>query len=55
MNINYKENGVKKSFSFKEKHQYHVSWLGEHDYSAHNEKKGDYNKYPSLSYFTDEH
>ena len=37
------------------KHQYRVSKYGEQDCSAHHEKNGDYNKYPSLTYFTDEH
>ena len=37
------------------KRQYHVSQCGEHDCSAHNEKNGDYNVYPSLSHSTDEH
>ena len=55
MNINYKENGGKKSFCYKQKNQYRGSQCGEHDFSAHNEKYGDYNEYRSLSYFTDEH
>ena len=37
------------------KQQYRVSKYGEHDYSAHNEKNGDYNEYPSSSHFTNEH
>ena len=54
MNINYKENGGK-AFLAKAKHQYHVSQCGEHDCSVHNEKKGDYNEYSSLSHFPDEY
>ena len=52
MNINYKKNGGKKSFSFKSKHQYRESQYGKHDCSAHEKKNGDYNEYPSLSNFT---
>ena len=37
------------------KHQYHVSQCGEHDYSAYNEKNGDYNEHQSLSHFMGEH
>ena len=44
-----------KAFHENAKHQYHASQWGEHDCSAHNEKNGDYNEYPSLSHFTDEH
>ena len=54
MNVNYKENGEKKSFLAYPKHQYHVLQLGEHDCSAHKEKNGDYNEYPSLSHFTNQ-
>ena len=54
MNINFKENGGKKAFVVNQKHQYCVSQCGEHYYSAHTEKNGDYNQYPSLSYFNDE-
>ena len=36
------------------KPQYRVSQCGDHHCSAHNEKNGDYNKRPSLSYFTNE-
>ena len=44
-----------KAFLANPKHQYHVSQWGGHDYSAHNEKNGDYCEYPSLSHFIDEH
>ena len=44
-----------KAFLANPKHQYHVSQSGEHYYSAHTEKNGDYNEYPSLSHFEDEH
>ena len=43
-----------KAFVANPKHQYRASQWGEHDCSAHNEKNGDYNEYPSLSHFTDE-
>ena len=36
-------------------HQYLESQCGEHDCSTHNEKNGDYNEYPSLTHFMDEH
>ena len=51
MNFNCKENGGKKAFLAKPKHQYHVSQYGEHDCSATNKKGGDYYKYPSLFHF----
>ena len=35
--------------------QYRASQCGEHDYSRHNKKNGDYNEYPGLSHFTNEH
>ena len=54
INFDYKENGGKKAFLANPKHQYHVSQCGEHDCSAHNEKNGDYNEYPSLSHFTNQ-
>ena len=38
MNINYKENGGKKSFFANPKHQYRVSQYEEHDCSANNKK-----------------
>ena len=44
-----------KAFLPNPKHQYRVFQYGEHYYSAHTEKNGDYNEYPSLSYFKDEH
>ena len=55
MNINYKENGERKSFSCKSQASNHVPQCGEHDSSAHNENNGDFYDYPSLSHFTDEH
>ena len=42
MNINYKENGGKESFSCNPKYQYRVSQLGEYDYSDNNKKNGFY-------------
>ena len=45
----------RKAFLTNPKQQYHVSKWGEHDCSAHNKKNEDYNEYPSLSQFTDEH
>ena len=45
----------RKAFLANPKHQYFVSQWGEHDGRAHNEKNRDYNEYPSLSYFTNEH
>ena len=54
MNINYEENGEKKSFSCNPKHGYHVSQLGELDCSTHNKKNGDYYEHLSLSHFMDE-
>ena len=55
MNINYRENGEKKSFSYNPKYQYLVSQYGGYDCSAHNEMNVDYYHYPSLTHFTDEH
>ena len=55
MNINYKENGGKKSFFCKPKHQYHVSQYAKHDCSAHNKKNGDYYKYQGLFLFMVKH
>ena len=55
MKINYKENGGKKSFLANLKHQYYVSKYGEHNCGPLNKKNEDYNEYPSLSHFTDEH
>ena len=37
------------------RYQARVSQCGEHDWSAHNEENGNYNDYPSLSHFTNEH
>ena len=54
-NINFKENGGKKSFSCKSKASMLCTECGEHGYSANNKKNKDYYKYPSLSLFTDEH
>ena len=45
----------RKAFLASPKHQYHVSKYREHDCSAHNEKNGDYNEYPSLYHFADEY
>ena len=45
----------RKVFLANPKEQYRVSYCGERDYSAHNEKIGDDNKHPSLAHFTDEH
>ena len=44
----------RKAFHANPKHKYHVSQCGEHDYSANNNKNGDYNEYPSLSHLTGE-
>ena len=54
MTINYKESGGKKSFPTNPKHQYCVSYYGEYNHSANNNKNRGYNKYPSFSDFTDE-
>ena len=45
----------RKAFLSNPKHQYLASQSGEHDCNTHNEKNRDYNEYPSLSLFTDEH
>ena len=42
------------AFPANPKHQYRLSQRGEHDCSAHNNKKGDYYEYQSLSHFMDE-
>ena len=42
VNINYKENGGKTSFSCESKHQYRVSQRDEHDWRVNNKKNGDY-------------
>ena len=55
MNINYKENGGKKSFLSNLKHQHRVSQYEEHDCSAHKKKNGDYYEYPGLSHSMNEH
>ena len=55
ININYKENGGKKSFSYKSKALISCIAIQRTGFSAHNEKNGDYNEYPSLSHFMDEH
>ena len=44
----------KKAFPINPNLQYRVSKCEERDYSAHNNKNGDYYEYPSLSYFMDE-
>ena len=54
INFDCKENGREKAFPANPKHQYYVSQNGQHDYCANNRKNGDYYKYPSLLYFTDE-
>ena len=54
VNIIYRENGGKKSFSCKSKDQFHVLQWGEHDFSAQNKKNGDYYEYPCLSHFMNE-
>ena len=53
MNFDSKENGGRKSFSYKTKHQYLVTHCGEHDCSANNKKNRDSYEYPSLSHFSD--
>ena len=45
----------RKAFIANPKHQYYVSQCLEHDYSAHKKKNGDYNEYPSLYHFRDDH
>ena len=45
----------RKAFLANAKHQCRVSQSGEHDYSAHNKKNADYNAYPTLHHFIDEH
>ena len=42
----------RKAFLVNPKHQYPMSQSGEHDCSAQN---GDYNEYPSLLHFVNEH
>ena len=54
MTINCMENGERKSFLPNPNQQYRVSQCGEHDFSANNNKNGDYNEYQSLFYLTDE-
>ena len=44
----------RKAFLANPRHQARVSQCGEHDWSAHNERNGDYNEYPCLTHFTDE-
>ena len=46
--------GERKVFPANPKQQYRVSQCGERDPSAYNEKIGDDNEHPSLTYFTDE-
>ena len=45
----------RKAFVTDPKNQYRVSQYGEHDCSANNKMIGDYNGYPGLSHFMDEH
>ena len=40
----------RKAFLANPKHQYRVPQWGEHTWSAHNEKNGNYNKDPSLTH-----
>ena len=54
ININYKDNGSKKTFSCKSKAS-SVSQCGELDCSANKKKNEDYYEYPSLSHFMNEH
>ena len=55
VNIKYKGNGGKETFSCKSKALSRVSQCGEHDYSATNKKDYDYYEYPNLSHFMDGH
>ena len=55
MNINYKENGGMKRFSYKSNAPISCILFGEHVCSANNKKNGDYYEHRSLSHFTDEH
>ena len=50
MGFVYEENGGKKSFSCKSKHQYPVPQYREHDCSANNKNNGHYYGYPTLSH-----
>ena len=54
MNINYKENGEKKTFLTIPKHQYRVPHNGEHDCNTKNKKNRDYYEYQSLSHLANE-
>ena len=45
----------RKAFLANPKGQDHVSQCGLHDCNALNKRNKDYDKYPSLPYFTDEH
>ena len=54
MNFDYTENDGKKAFLANQKHQYHVSQCGEHDWCPNKKKNGDYYDYPSLSSFSNE-
>ena len=45
----------RKAFLANQKHQYHVSQCGEHNFCAHKKKNADYYEYPSLTHFMDEH
>ena len=49
----YKKWWKEKAFLANPKHQYHTSWCGEHDGSAHDKKNGDCYMYQSLSQFID--
>ena len=54
ININYKENGGKKRFSYKSKASISCIPIGELDCSANNKMNRDYYEYRSVSHFTKE-
>ena len=54
MNVNYKENGGKKSFSCKSRASISCIPMWRTWSSANNKMNRDYYEYPSLSHFTDE-
>ena len=54
MNFDYKENGGKKSFSWKSKASISCILVWKHDSYANNEKNWDYYEFSSLSHFVDE-
>ena len=55
VNINFMENGGKKSFSCKSKALISCAQCGKHDFSAHNKKNGDCYEYRSLFHLIGEH